>query len=140
MGDEHPPEHFTQLTDLKLEDYKNAVHDANPMFGADGMIYYQSERDGIFNIWKMSPKGGAAMQVTKHTRGGVRFPSISPDGKTITYSNEFDLWVLPIDRPQPRKLAIDLGYVIDRNLIGNGNDREQRRRIFAIAERRVHGG
>jgi tricorn protease len=56
------------------------------------------------------------VQVTKHSRGGVRFPSISPDGKTITYSNEFDLWVLPIDRAQSRKLAIDLGYVIARNL------------------------
>jgi tricorn protease len=107
---------FTQLTDLELEDYRTAVHDANPMFGADGMIYFQSERDGIFNIWKVNPKGGAPVQVTRHNRGGVRFPSISADGKIITYSNEFDLWVLPIDRPQPRRIAIDLGYVIDRSL------------------------
>jgi tricorn protease len=107
---------FTQLTDLRLEDYKSAVHDANPMFGADGMIYFQSERDGIFNIWKVNPRGGAPVQVTRHTRGGVRFPAISPDGKTITYSNEFDLWVLPVDRAQPRRLAVDLGYVIDRTL------------------------
>ena len=107
---------FTQLTDPKLEDYKSAVHDANPMFGSDGMVYYQSERDGIFNIWKISPKGGAATQVTKHSRGGIRFPAISPDGKTITYSNEFDLWVLPVAGGQPRRLNIDLGYVIDRNL------------------------
>ena len=54
---------FTQLTDLKLEDYKNAVHDANPMLGADGMIYFSSERDGIFNIWKISPRGGNATVV-----------------------------------------------------------------------------
>jgi tricorn protease len=106
---------FTQLTDLKLEDYKNAVHDANPMFGADGMIYFASERDGIFNIWKISPRGGNATQVTKHARGGVRFPSISPDGRTITYSNEFDLWVLPI-AGSPKRIPVDLGYVIDRRL------------------------
>ena len=107
---------FTQLTDPKLEDYKEAVHDANPMFGADGWIYYMSERDGTFNIWKVNPKGGAAVQVTRHSRGGVRFPSISPDGRTITYSNEFDLWVLPIDRPTPRRIPVDLGYVVDHAL------------------------
>jgi len=107
---------FKQLTDLNIEEYKTAVHDANPMFGADGMIYFQSERDGVFNIWKVSAAGGAPVQVTRHARGGVRFPAISPDGRTITYSNEFDLWVLPIDRPQPRRLAIDLGYVVDRPL------------------------
>jgi tricorn protease len=107
---------FTQLTDLKLEAYKEAVHDANPMFGADGWIYYASERDGIFNIWKVNPKGGAQSQVTKHARGGVRFPSISADGKVITYSNEFDLWVLHIDQPTPKRIPIDLGYVVDRRL------------------------
>ncbi|HYV98654.1 MAG TPA: S41 family peptidase [Gemmatimonadaceae bacterium] len=107
---------FTQLTDLKLEDYKNAVHDANPMWGSDGMIYYASERDGIFNIWKISPKGGSPTQVTHHTRGGVRFPGISPDGKVITYSNEFDIWMLPVATGQAKRVPIDLGYVIDRKL------------------------
>jgi tricorn protease len=104
---------FTQLTDLKLEEYKDAVHDANPMFGADGSVYFASERDGIFNIWKINPKGGSSSQVSRHKAGGVRFPSISADGKVITYSNEFDLWVLPI-AGQPKRIPIDLGYVVDR--------------------------
>ena len=105
---------FTQLTDLKLEEYKDAVHDANPMFGADGSVYFASERDGIFNIWKINPKGGSSTQVSRHKTGGVRFPSISADGKVITYSNEFDLWVLPI-AGQPKRIPIDLGYVVDRS-------------------------
>ena len=87
---------FTQLTDLKLEEYKDAVHDANPMFrrGRHDLLRVGARR--IFNIWKIAARGGNATQVTKPPRGGVRFPSISPDGRTITYSNEFDLWVLPI--------------------------------------------
>jgi tricorn protease len=107
---------FRQLTNTVLEESQNHIHDANPMWGADGWIYFQSERDGIFNLWKIRPEGGAPEQVTRHTRGGVRFPSISTDGRTITYSQEFELWVLPIDQPQPRVLALDLGYTIDREL------------------------
>jgi tricorn protease len=108
---------FSQLTNARLEDYKEHAHDVYPMFGGDGMVYFMSERDGIFNIWRISPDGGAAVQVTRHTRGGVRFPSISPDGRTITYSNEFDLWRLNVPDGQPQKIAIDPGWIVDGNLV-----------------------
>ena len=106
---------FRQLTDTQLEEYSSHPHDAYPMHGADGWIWYMSERDGVFNIWKVRD-GSEPLQVTRHARGGVRFPAMSPDGRTITYSNEFDLWVLHIDQPAPRRVPVDLGYVVDRNL------------------------
>ena len=76
------------------------------MWGADGMIYFASERDGTFNIWRIAPKGGAAQQVTRHKDDGVQFPAISPDGKRIIYENEFDLWTLDVPNGTPRKVTI----------------------------------
>jgi tricorn protease len=108
---------FRQLTNTVIEESQTHIYDAYPMWGADGWIYFMSERSGIFNIWKIQPDGGAPVQVTNHTRGGVRFPSISTDGRTITYSQEFELWTLAIDDPEPRRLPIDLGYTIDRELV-----------------------
>src|SRR5205823_4966375 len=39
-------------------------------------------------------KGGAATQVTHHTSGNLYFPSISSDGRTIVYEENFGLWKL----------------------------------------------
>jgi tricorn protease len=44
-----------QITDTNLNDFRKFTQDANPMWGADGSIYFQSERDGTFNIWKVAP-------------------------------------------------------------------------------------
>jgi len=107
---------FRQLTDPVLEEYKEHVHDPYPMFGADGWIYFSSDRDGRINIWRVRPEGGEGEQITHYTRGGVRFPSMSPDGTTITYHHDFDLWVLPLDEQEPRRVPVDLGWIVDRNL------------------------
>jgi tricorn protease len=72
------------------------VHDAHPMWGADGMIYYASDRSGVFNIWRIDPQGGAPVQVTRHDGLGIRFPSISPDGRTIIYENDYELWSVDV--------------------------------------------
>jgi tricorn protease len=87
------------------------------MWGADGMIYFSSERDGIFNIWKMSSSGGEPTQVTFHKQDGVQFPSMSPDGRTIAYENEFELWTLAVPGGSPKKVAIDLEYDPKENLV-----------------------
>ena len=71
------------------------------MWGADGQIYFASERDEIFNIWRIAPTGGAPPQVTRHKEDGIQFPSISPDGKVIAYENEFELWTLDVPSGTP---------------------------------------
>ena len=68
---------------------------------ADGNIYFASERDGTFNLWRMSPKGGTAQSVTTFKSGGVFFPSISPDGKKIVFQNDFDLYT--VDLPSGKR-------------------------------------
>jgi tricorn protease len=43
---------IVQLTDTEVQQFREFVHDASPMWGADGMVYFASERDGKFNIWR----------------------------------------------------------------------------------------
>lgn len=108
---------ITQLTDINIKEYQTHVQDAYPMWGGDGMIYFLSERDGIFNIWKISPKGGDPIQVTRHKIDGVQYPSISQDGRIITYENEFDLWQLNIPEGQAEKIIINLDFDVKKNMV-----------------------
>ena len=48
----------------------------------------------VNNIWKISDNGGKPVQVTHHTSGNLFFPSMSADGKTIVYEENFGLWKL----------------------------------------------
>ncbi|HBE71652.1 MAG TPA: hypothetical protein DDW52_26210 [Planctomycetaceae bacterium] len=108
---------ISQLTDTKVKEYREHRQDAHPMWGADGQIYFMSERDDTFNIWKISPDGDEPTQVTSHKSDGVQYPSISPDGKTIVYENEFELWKLPIEGGKPERIAIDLSFDPKDNLV-----------------------
>ncbi len=107
-------ETFTKLTDPienpETEGFREHVHDAIPMWGADDMIYFVSERDGIFNLWKMSPDGGSASQVTRYTDGGVKYPAISNDGRTIVYTNDHDLFVLDVPAGSPQPVSVELSF------------------------------
>jgi tricorn protease len=99
---------ITEITDVDLKQYQGHVNDVHPMWGADGKVYFASERDGTFNIWRIAPSGGNAEQVTRHRDDGVQFPAISPDGKRIVYENDFDLWTLDVPSGQARRLTVAL--------------------------------
>ncbi len=105
---------FTRLTDPisnpEMEGFREHVHDAIPMWGADDMIYFVSERDGIFNLWRMSPDGGNISQVTRHTQGGVKYPAISNDGRTIVYTNDHELFVLDVPNGTPQEVSVELAF------------------------------
>jgi len=87
------------------------------MWGSDGMIYFMSERDDIFNIWKIAPEGGTAVQVTFHKKDGIQYPSISPDGRVIIYENEFELWTLAVPDGRPQKISLSLEFEPKENLV-----------------------
>ncbi len=105
---------FTKLTDPvsnpEAEGFREHVHDAVPMWGADDMIYFVSERDGIFNLWKMAPDGGDVSQVTRHTQGGVKYPAISNDGRTIVYTQDYELYVLDVPDGTPTRVPVELSF------------------------------
>ncbi|MEP6779694.1 MAG: hypothetical protein ABJC26_07370, partial [Gemmatimonadaceae bacterium] len=50
---------INEITNLDLKQFKSMANNVFPMWGADGMIYFATEKDGPYNLWRMSPKGGA---------------------------------------------------------------------------------
>jgi len=60
--------------------------DDGPEYTADGKkIYFQSERTGIMQIWRMNPDGTEQEQVTFDENYADWFPHPSPDGKWIVF-------------------------------------------------------
>ncbi len=85
----------------------------NPMFdGGDSLLYYVSERDGTFNLYR-KPLGASpdqtGEQLTSFAGDGIRRSAISADGGTLVFSRGADIYVMSLNPPgQPRKLAAGL--------------------------------
>jgi tricorn protease len=110
-----------QFTKLNDGDYKGNYY--WPMFGHDGSIYFvadrtEDERDlkfgspevmkSVNNIWKMPASGGTPVQVTHQTDGDLFFPSMSADGKTIVYEDNFLIWKLDLESGQSTQIPISI--------------------------------
>jgi len=109
---------FTRLGD---DDYKGNY--LWPMYGHAGEIYYVADEmpnektvkwgspeiyKSVNNIWKISDRGGKPVQVTHHTSGNLFFPSISADGKTIVYEENFGLWKLDTATGRSTEIRVDI--------------------------------
>jgi tricorn protease len=110
-----------KFTRLGNEDYKG--NRLWPMYAKNGEIYFvsnqtESEKNiqfggpavmkSVNNIWKISDKGGKETQVTHHADGNLFFPSISADGKTIVYEDNFGLWKLDTASGKSSEIVIDI--------------------------------
>jgi tricorn protease len=109
---------FTKLAD---PDYKGNY--LWPMYGRNGEIYFVSDElpneksvkwgspeamTSVNNIWRISDKGGKPVQVTHHTSGNLYFPSISADGKTIVYEENFGLWKLDVASGKSNEIRVEI--------------------------------
>ncbi len=109
---------FKKLGD---EDYKGNY--LWPMYGHNGEIYYVADElpnekgikfggpevmQSINNIWKISDKGGKPVQVTHHTDGSLFYPSMSADGKTIVYEDNFGIWKLDVSSGKSAEIKVDI--------------------------------
>ncbi len=109
---------FTQISD---PDYKGNMF--WPMYGHNGEIYFVADRlpseknikfggpevmKSVNNIWKISDKGGTPVQVTHHTSGKLYFPSMSADGKTIVYEENFGIWKLDVATGKSTEIRVDI--------------------------------
>ena len=109
---------FSRLAD---PDYKGNY--LWPMYGRNGDIYFVSDEmpneksvkwgspeiyQSVNNIWKISDKGGKPVQVTHHTSGNLYFPSISADGKTIVYEENFGMWKLDTATGKSNEIRVDI--------------------------------
>jgi tricorn protease len=103
--------HLGTQTYAKLTDHPG--NDKWPVFGG-GRIFYVSDRDNTFNIWKMDPDGGNQTQVTFHKGDQVRFPTVSADGKIVVYEYLDRLYRRDEGRePYPLSIYAPSDYKID---------------------------
>src|SRR5262249_45943045 len=95
-----------------------------PMWGADNFIYYVADplaneralvagsaevRKSVNNIYKIAVSGtGQPVQVTKHPDGNLFWPSISSDGKTIVYEEDFGIWKLDVASGRTSEIKIEI--------------------------------
>jgi tricorn protease len=116
---------FTKLGD---PDYKGNY--LWPMYAANNEIYFVADMlpnektvkfgspevmKSVNNIYKISDKGGKPVQVTQHGDGNLYFPSISADGKTIVYEDNFGIWKLDIATGKSTEIRVDIKSDVKEN-------------------------
>jgi tricorn protease len=94
-----------------------------PMYGSKGDIYFVADRlpnekdirpgsaevmKSVSNIWKISERGGSAVQITHHSSGQLFFPSISSDGRVIVYEENSGLWKLDTASGKSAEIKLDI--------------------------------
>ena len=80
-----------------------------PMWSPDGAtIYFMSDRSGSENLWSRAASGGEARQLTRFTNGRVLWPSISADGKAITFERDFGVWTYDVASGQAHQVSVAL--------------------------------
>ena len=117
------------VTNLTDKSYTKLLADEKynrywPMWGADDNIYFVADplpneknikpgspdvRLSVNNIYRIPAKGGQPVQVTKHADGSLFWPSMSSDGKTIVYEDDFGIWKLDVASGRFNEIKIELG-------------------------------
>jgi Tol biopolymer transport system component len=78
----------------------------------DGKLVHSAGVVGSGDLWIMNPDGSGQKQLT--STGADRAPSVSPDGRYITFlssrSGPHNIWIAAIDGSEARELAKGFGY------------------------------
>ncbi len=94
---------FTRLTN-------SAGHSINPQWSSANTYYYVSEEsDGILNVHARNLDGSGLRQITKNEKHPVRSLSATPDGKTIVFSYDGQLYSMhPDTDAQPTLIPVTI--------------------------------
>jgi tricorn protease len=123
---------FRKLLDQDTPDDQKASN-FWPMYG-NGEIYFVSDRatvakagspqamSSVNNIWKVREDGSDPVQVTHHQSGSLFWPSLSSDGKTIVYEENFGLWKLDVGTGEAREVKVNI----------TSDDKENNREILSV--------
>ncbi|HEX8030978.1 MAG TPA: LpqB family beta-propeller domain-containing protein, partial [Vicinamibacterales bacterium] len=79
-----------------------------PLWAADGKsLYYVSDRGGAQNVWSKPIAGdGPPRQLTRFSKGRVLWPSISNDGRLISFEHDFEIWTLDTSSNSASRVSI----------------------------------
>ena len=84
---------------------------ASPMWWR-GRVCFVCERDGVMNLWSMTPEGGDLRQLTRHRKFAVKSPSL--DAGRIVYQHGADLRLLDLETGEDTVLPIRLASDLDQ--------------------------
>ena len=96
----------------------------DPHWGHDGLIYFTSDPDGIYNIYRMDPATREVEQVT-NVLGGASSPTLTPDGNlvyTMYTAFGFKIWGLAGDEFMLRDATHRFNIAPDRGEVQAGLD------------------
>lgn len=69
-------------------------------------LIFSSDRDGFFNLWGVSARGGLATRVTAPTHATLLDPALSPADNTLLYEQwSYDTNIWRIDPAEPARAA-----------------------------------
>ncbi len=90
-------------TSKEFTRHSEGEHDERwPFFGPDdSTLYYVSEEDGTFNLWRRNLESGVKEQLTRFEDDGVAFPVANKNGDTIVFRRLFDLYRYDPTRDAP---------------------------------------
>lgn len=86
-------------------------------------IFYNSDKDGKFNLYAYTPSNGKTVQVTRNRDWDIRWPSSDNAGRII-YERDGELEVMDVDSKAARRLSItvpDDGVNKRRRQVSVGN-------------------
>ncbi len=94
-----------------------------PLWIDSDSLYFVSQADGTFNLWRMNRDGTKRKQLTFLKDDGVMFPHVSADRSTLVFRRLFDLYTYdPKEGGEPRHVS--LVHAGDREI-----ERVQRRTV-----------
>jgi eukaryotic-like serine/threonine-protein kinase len=79
----------------------DAARDRGAVWSPDGQkIYFYSQRDeNRYEIWSINASGSGLQRVTRTKGRSAWYPSLSPDGRKLSFYNDEHSYILDLDRP-----------------------------------------
>ena len=85
-----------------------------PAVGGDNIVFSYAG-----NLYRVGIEGGEAVKLTSHV-GYEMFPRISPDGKTIAFTGQYDgnteVYTMPVGGGEPQRITYTA--LVDRDMVG----------------------
>ena len=80
-----------------------------PMWGVGKTLYFVSEEDGTWNLWRRNVATGEKTMLTRWKGDGVSYPAVCENGKSIVFRRLFDTYRFTPGSKPTKVVAFDTG-------------------------------